>query len=212
MNNIYFIGMCISMAIYIVIGIIVSRRVKDIDDYYVAGRNAPTFLISGSLIASYVGVALFMGDAAESYSGIFSSIVFLAVMQTAGYIIGAVFFGRYLRRSGVLTIPEFFKKRFDSKAMKTLAAITAIITMSVYLISIVQGIGTLMNVVTGVDYKICVTLALVVFTFVTVLSGSNGVLITDTLMASIFTLAMLLAALFISHRTGGLFYSIDGKI
>ena len=156
MNNIYFIGMCISMALYVVIGVIVSRRVKSIDDYYVAGRNAPTFLISGSLIASYVGVALFMGDAAESYSGIFSSIVFLAIMQTAGYIIGAVFFGRYLRRSGVLTIPEFFMKRFASTRMKNLSALTAIVTMSVYLISIVQGIGTLMNVVTGVDYKICV--------------------------------------------------------
>ena len=208
MNNIYFIGMCISMVIYIVIGVIVSRKVKNIDDYYVAGRQAPTFLISGSLIASYVGVALFMGDAAESYKGIFSSIVFLAIMQTAGYIIGAVFFGRYLRRSGVMTIPDFFSKRFASKHMRVLSAATAIITMSVYLISIVQGIGTLMNTVTGVDYKICVTLSLVVFTFITVLSGSRGVLITDTLMASVFTVAMILAALFISHRTGGWFGSI----
>lgn len=209
MNNAYFIGMCISMAIYIIIGVIVSKRVKNVDDYYVAGRNAPTFLISGSLIASYVGVALFMGDAAESYGGIFSSIVFLAIMQTAGYIIGAVFFGRYLRRSGVMTIPEFFNKRFASKQMKVLSAATAIITMSVYLISIVQGIGTLMSIVTGVDYKICVTLALIVFTFITVLSGSNGVLITDTLMAAVFTLAMILAALFISHQTGGWFHSIQ---
>lgn len=207
--NIYFIGMCISMVIYIAIGIFVSRKVKNIDDYYVAGRHAPTFLISGSLIASYVGVALFMGDAAESYGGLFSPIVFLAIMQTAGYIIGAVFFGRYLRRSGVMTIPEFFHKRFASTPMKVIAATTAIITMSVYLISIVQGIGTLMNTVTGVDYKICVTLALVVFTFITVLSGSRGVLITDTLMASVFTLALILAALFISHRTGGWFNSID---
>lgn len=209
MNNIYFIGMCISMVIYISIGLIVSRRVKNVDDYYVAGRNAPTFLISGSLIASYVGVALFMGDAAESYGGIFSPILFLAIMQTAGYIIGAVFFGRYLRRADVMTIPEFFHKRFCSRKMKVLSATTAIITMSVYLISIVQGIGTLMNTVTGVDYKICITLALVVFTFITVLSGSNGVLITDTLMASIFTLAMILAALFISHQTGGWFGSIE---
>lgn len=209
MNNVYFIGMLISMLVYIAIGVIVSKRVKGVDDYYVAGRNAPTFLVAGSLIASYVGVALFMGDAAESYGGIFSPIVFLAIMQTAGYIIGAVFFGRYLRRSGVLTIPEFFNKRFNSRTMKTLSAITAIVTMSVYLISIVQGIGTLMSEVTGVDYNICVVLALVVFTFVTVVSGSNGVLITDTLMASIFTLAMILAALFISHKTGGWFNSIE---
>lgn len=209
MNNIYLIGMCISMLVYIVIGVVVSRRVKNVDDYYVAGRHAPTFLIAGSLIASYVGVALFMGDAAESYGGIFSPIIFLAIMQTAGYIIGAVFFGRYLRRSGVMTIPEFFMKRFSSKQMKVLSATTAIITMSVYLISIVQGIGTLMNTVTGVDYKICVTFSLVVFTFITVLSGSRGVLITDTLMASVFTLAMILAALFISYRTGGWYKSIE---
>lgn len=207
--NMYFIGMCISMIIYIMIGVVVSQKVKNVDDYYVAGRHAPTFLISGSLIASYVGVALFMGDAAESYGGLFSPIVFLAIMQTAGYIIGAVFFGRYLRRSGVMTIPEFFNKRFNSKPMKVISATTAIVTMSVYLISIVQGIGTLMNTVTGVDYKYCVTLALVVFTFITVLSGSRGVLITDTLMASVFTLAMILAALFISHRTGGWFNSIE---
>ena len=209
MNNVYFIGMCISMVIYIVIGVVVSRRVKNVDDYYVAGRKAPTFLISGSLIASYVGVALFMGDAAESYSGLFSPIVFLAIMQTAGYIIGAVFFGRYLRRSGVMTIPEFFRKRFASGPMKVLAATTAIITMSVYLISIVQGIGTLMNSVTGVDYNICVILAMAVFTVITVLSGSRGVLITDTLMASVFTLAMILATLFIANRTGGWFHSVE---
>ena len=37
--NIYFIGMCISMVVYIVIGMLVSRKVKDANDYYVAGRR-----------------------------------------------------------------------------------------------------------------------------------------------------------------------------
>lgn len=208
MNNVYFIGMCISLAVYIVIGIFISRKVKTVDDYYVAGRRAPTLLISGSLIASYVGVALFMGDAAESYSGIFSSILFLAVMQTAGYVIGAIFFGRYLRRTGVMTIPEYFGKRFDSKAMRKLSAVTAIITMTVYLLSIVQGVGTLMSIVTGVDYKICIVVSVIVFTLITIISGSRGVLITDTLMAAVFTVAMILAAVFIAKSTGGWFGSI----
>lgn len=39
--NIYFYGMCISMTIYIIIGIVVSRKVRDANDFYVAGRNAP---------------------------------------------------------------------------------------------------------------------------------------------------------------------------
>lgn len=207
--NVYFIGMCISMVVYVLIGIIVSRKVKNANDYYVAGRRAPVFLIAGSLIASYTSTGMFMGDAAQCYDGAFTSILIFAGMQSAGYIIGGVFFGRYLRRSGVLTIPEFFGKRFHSKKMRTLAAITAIVMMAVYLLSVIQGIGTLMNAVTGIDYNISIVLALIVFTVITVLSGSTGVLITDTLMAALFTGALVVSAVIISNKLGGWFLAIE---
>lgn len=207
--NIYFIGMCISMVVYIVIGTLVSRKVKDANDYYVAGRRAPVLLIAGSLIASYTSTGMFMGDAAQCYEGAFSSIIIFAGMQSAGYIVGGVFFGRYLRRSGAMTIPEFFGKRFRSKAMRNLAAITAIVMMAVYLLSVVQGIGTMMNAVTGVNYNLCIAIALVVFTIVTVLSGSRGVLITDTLMATIFTGALIVSAVVIANKLGGWFPAIE---
>lgn len=208
MVNVYFIGMCISMVVYVVIGFFVSRKVKDADDYYVAGRNAPVLLIAGSLIASYTSTGMFMGDAAQCYDGAFSSIILFAGMQSAGYIIGAVFFGRYLRRSHVLTIPEFFGKRFVSAKVRNLAALTAIIMMSVYLLSVLQGIGTLMNVVTGVDYNVCIVLAMTVLTVTTVISGSRGVLVTDTLMAGIFTGALLVSSALIFREMGGIRHGI----
>ncbi len=204
MFNVYFIGMCISMVVYVTIGVFVSRKVKDANDYYVAGRNAPLILIAGSLIASYTSTGMFMGDAAQCYDGAFSSIILFAGMQSAGYILGAVFFGRYLRRSNVLTIPEFFGKRFVSSRVRNLAALTAIIMMSVYLLSVLQGIGTLMNVVTGVDYNVCIILAMVVLTVTTVISGSQGVLITDTLMSGIFTGALLVSSVLIFWKMGGI--------
>lgn len=207
--NTYFIGMCIAMVMYMVVGFVVSKKIKNANDFYVAGRQAPVILIAGSMIASYTSTGMFMGDAAQCYDGVFTSILIFAGMQSAGYIIGAVFFGRYLRRSKVLTIPEFFGKRFCSRKMRLLAAVTAIIMMSVYLLSVIQGIGTLMNVVTGVNYNFCILIALVVFTVLTVTSGSRGVLITDTIMASVFTVAMVLAALLISNKVGGWFASIE---
>ena len=209
--NIFFVGMCISMVIYILIGVFVSRGVKDANDYYVAGRRAPVLLIAGSLIASYTSTGMFMGDAAQCYDGAFTSIILFAGMQSAGYIIGGVFFGRYLRRSGVMTIPEFFGQRFASKKMRKLAAITAIVMMAVYLLSVMQGIGTLMNAVTGIDYNICIILALVVFTVITVIAGSTGVLITDTLMATLFTVSLIIAAGVISAKMGG-WYTALGNI
>jgi len=191
--NIYFAGMCIAMLFFLGISCLISRKVKNAEDFYVAGRKAPVILIAGSMIASYTSTGMFMGDAAEAYEGALSAMIVFAGMQSAGYILGAEFFGRYLRRSGAMTIPEFFGQRFCSGKMRTLSAVTAIIMMTVYLLSVIQGVGTLMNVVTGVSYNVCIVIAITVFTFISVVSGSRGVLITDTLMAGLFTVSMLVA-------------------
>lgn len=201
--NVYLIGMIISMVLYIIIGLIISRKVKSANDFFVAGRNAPTFLIVGSLVASYCGTGLYFGDAGESFSGFFSPLIMLGAMLTVGYVLGGVFFGRYLRRSECNTIPEFFGKRFCSPAVKKLAAITELITIVVYLLSTMQGIGTLMNLVTGVDYNICILLALITFTILTVTSGSKGVLITDTIMFGLFTAVTVIVIGIATSKGGG---------
>ena len=62
----YLGGMMVSLIGYILLGVFVSRKVKNANDYYVAGRRAPAVLIAGSLIASYTSTGLFMGDAANN--------------------------------------------------------------------------------------------------------------------------------------------------
>ena len=136
--NIYFLGMCVSFAIYLIISFFVSKKVKTTNDFFVAGRNAPLILIVGSMIASYVSTGMFMGDAGEYYSGLFSPMTILATMQVVGYIYGAVFFGRYLRRSEVLTIPDFFGKRFCSEKVRVLSIVISIITSILGIISCIM--------------------------------------------------------------------------
>ncbi|MCM1213739.1 MAG: hypothetical protein NC548_04365 [Lachnospiraceae bacterium] len=63
--NIYLYGMGISLAVCVLISFLVSRKIKNANDYYVAGRRAPIILIAGTLIASYTGTGMFMGDAAQ---------------------------------------------------------------------------------------------------------------------------------------------------
>lgn len=201
--NIYLLGMVITMILYIVIGAMISRSVKNANDFYVAGRNAPAYLITGSLVASFIGVGLFMGDVGEAYSGFFGPLMVAVGTLSVGYIFGSVFFGRYLRRSQALTIPQFFGKRFDSPAMKTLSTLTGTFIMLVYSLSCVQGIATLMSVVTGVAYNTCIILSVIAFTLITVLSGAKGVLITDTIMFAVFSVATLVGAGFIAARSGG---------
>lgn len=201
--NVYLIGMIFTMVAYVVIGAFISRGVKNANDFYVAGRNAPSFLITGSLVASFIGVGLFMGDVGECYSGFFSPIMVAVGVLSVGYILGSVVFGRYLRRSEATTLPHYFGKRFDSPAMHKLATVTSIVIMLIYSLSCVQGIGTLMTVVTGLDYKLCIVLAVISFTMITIFSGAKGVLITDTIMFSVFSVAAITGVVFVAAKAGG---------
>ena len=68
---------------------------------------------------------------------------------------------------------------------------------------LVQGIATLMSVVTGVAYNTCIILAVIAFTLITVFSGAKGVLITDTIMFAVFSVATIIGAAFVASRAGG---------
>ncbi len=208
MINIYFIGVVISLLVYLLVGIFVGRKIKNVNDYYVAGRNAPTILIVGSLVASFLSTGAFLGDTGEVYSGFFVPIVIVGVMQATGYLWGSCLFGRYVRRSEVLTVPEYFGKRFKSDKIRKLAAFTTIIAVCAYMLSAMQGISTLMTNITGLSYRACVLIAWVSFTLFTIYSGSMGVLLTDTIMFLLFLCAAVIAVPFIAHNAGGWFNAV----
>ena len=199
----YLAGVIIALIVFITVGIIAGRSVKDTNDYYVAGRRAPVILIVGSLIASFLSTGAFLGDTGEVYGGFFMGIVIVGILQASGYVYGANLFGKYIRRAQVNTVPEYFGKRFSSKRLRMLSSITLMFAVTAYMLSAMQGISTLMTSITGLEYKFCVIIAWLSFTIFTVYSGSKGVLITDTIMFLIFLVASLIGIPYIIHAAGG---------
>ncbi len=200
---VYTIGVAIALVLFIVIGLIAGRSVKDTNDYYVAGRKAPVILVVGSLIASFLSTGAFLGDTGEVYSGFFMGIVIVGILQASGYVYGANLFGKYIRRAEVNTVPEYFAKRFSSRRLQILASITLMFAVAAYMLSAMQGVSTLMTSITGLDYKTCVLIAWLSFTVFTVYSGSKGVLITDTIMFLVFLVAAIIGIPFIVAKAGG---------
>lgn len=72
-----------------------------------------------------------------------------------------------------------------------------------------QGIGTLMTLVTGLDYSLCILLALITFAILTVTSGSKGVLITDTIMFALFTAVTVVVIMVATGKAGGWFPAVE---
>jgi len=70
----------VSILIYVVIGSYAGRGVKKLDDYFVAGRRAPTILILGTLVASVMSTSIFMGEAAFTYEASLAPICFSLVL------------------------------------------------------------------------------------------------------------------------------------
>ena len=199
----YVAGVIIALVLFVVIGLVAGRRVKDTNDYYVAGRKAPVILIVGSLIASFLSTGAFLGDTGEVYSGFFMGIVIVGILQASGYVYGAGLFGKYIRRSRVKTVPEYFGVRFASRRVRILASCTLLVAVTAYLLSAIQGVSTLMSSITGLDYRWCVIIAWLSFTVFTVYSGSMGVLLTDTIMFMVFLVAALIGIPFIVRQAGG---------
>jgi sodium/pantothenate symporter len=202
--NMQFAVVMASMAAYILVGIYAGRKVKDTADYYVMGRQAPTILIAGTLFASMLSTNGFMGDTAWTYSGAIVNAVTLNALCGAGYVIGVLFFGRYLRRAKRLTMPEFFGRRFNSVAVQKTAGVITVLSITSYLLAVTTGTGILLSELIGVPLWAGYIIAWLCFTSFTFYSGSSGVIITDTMMFLLFLFATIIAGPYMFSAAGGL--------
>jgi Na+/proline symporter len=201
--DIYTTTIAISILVYIAVGNYAGRGIKKLDDYYVAGRRAPTLIILGTLVASVMSSTMFLGEAGFAYAGQAGPYVIFPQWATTGYVIGAIFFGRFLRRSRATTVAAFFGERFNSPRVQAIAGYTIILALGGYLLAVTQGAGILLSQLTDLTYVQALVFAWLSYTTFTMYSGSRGVILTDTLMFLLFTFASAGAIAFIVGDLGG---------
>ena len=71
----YAIGMLISILVYLIVGSYAGRKVKHVDDYFVAGRSASTLLIVGTLVASFLSTNAFLAE--NGFSQTFLGLIYV---------------------------------------------------------------------------------------------------------------------------------------
>lgn len=203
------LGIVASLACYLAIGWYAGRRVKHLEDFFVAGRNAPTVLILGTLVASFMSTNAFIGEAGMSYQGHAPLVLIMTCFNCLGYIIGAVFFGRYLRRSKALTVPAFFRARFASRRIQMFAGISIMAGLSAYLLAVTWGMALIITEVTAFSEVAAILMVWASYTLFTLYSGSRGVILTDTVMFLLFSGIIVVTCFFIVDAAGGWFAAIE---
>lgn len=205
----YTLTIAVSVLLFIAIGNYSGRKVKSVDDYFVAGRRAPTLLIVGTLVASVFSTSIFLGEAGFTYDGQLGPYLLLPGIAVTGYVYGALFFGTYLRRSRAPTVADYFGHRFNSRRVQQAAGATIILGLGGYLLVVTQGAAILLSDLTALSYPAAVIVSWLSYSIFTLYAGSRGVIITDTLMFLLFSVTTVLFAIFILDGFGGISNAIE---
>lgn len=207
--DIFTITIAVSILVFVAIGNYAGRSVKKLDDYFVAGRRAPTLFIVGTLVASLFSTSMFLGEAGFTYDGQMGPYILFPAIAAIGYIYGALFFGTYIRRSRAPTVADFFGQRFNSHRVQQVAGITIIVGLGGYLLIVTQGAAILLSDLTDLNYVQGLILAWLSYTIFTMYAGSQGVILTDTLMFLLFSSATIFYVVFIVSDMGGVSTAIE---
>ena len=143
--------MVVFFGIMIAIGIICRKKATNVNGFVLGGRSVGPWLTAFAYGTSYFSAVIFIG-----YAGQFG---YLFGISSTWIGLGNAFIGSLLawailgRRTRIMTqkldsktMPDFFGKRFDSKALKLAAAIIVFVFLIPYTASLFNGLSRLFTV------------------------------------------------------------------
>ncbi|NOH16900.1 sodium:solute symporter family protein [Clostridium cochlearium] len=188
----------------VVIGLIVSNRKKSKtekqsnEDFLMAGKSLGPIVLAGTLFASNTGGASTIGVATNVYSyGLSAS--WYVIASGIGFILVS-FIAPYFRKTQANTVPEIISKRYG-KASHIVTAITSIIALFMATGAQIIATASIINVVTGFEFKIAAIITTVVVILYTMVGGFTSVTATNIMHVLFITVGMTIAMFVIVNNS-----------
>ena len=196
---------------YLSISIIISvffikHGSENIEDFFVAGRSLPWWLLGTSIAATWFATDAPLAITALVRSkGIYAS--WLWWYLGTGIIMMVFFFAHYWRRAEILTDAELIELRYNGNSASFLRGFTAafygIFKNCVSLGWVILAMLKFSEVMLGGRAEIALVITAVFALIHTLMSGIKGVVILDTLHFTVGILSTILMAILIMTAVGG---------
>ncbi len=165
--------------IYFIIGLITSRKVTTVDDYFLANRQVSVLPLTFTLVATQLGSGLLLGTASRAYNiGLWGILYTLGI--SLGFLMLGFGFAARLQSLNIATTAEIFETRYHSYKLKLFASLVSIISLWGILVAQIIASHQLF-LSCGIDdsrWLICFWALLIGYTM---LGGLRSVIIIDTL-------------------------------
>ncbi|MDX2045845.1 MAG: sodium:solute symporter [Chitinophagaceae bacterium] len=165
---------------------VMSRKQKNTEDYFLAGRNIGWFVVGASIFASNIGSEHVVGLAGAGAGGKIPMLIY-ELHAWLVITLGWVFLPFYLR-SGVFTMPEFLERRYSSGTRWFLSVFSLLAYVLTKVSVTVYAGGIVISSILHIDFWFGALLTVVLTGIYTVLGGMRAVVYTEALQTVILVI------------------------
>ncbi|QJR16791.1 sodium:solute symporter family protein [Usitatibacter palustris] len=178
--------------ISVAIGIYAAKWVHNSKDFAIAGRRLPMYIVTATVFATWFGSETVLGIPATFMKEGFSGIIADPFGSSLCLILVGLFFARPLYRMNLLTIGDYYRKRY-SRGVETLTTLCIVISYLGWVGAQIKALGLVFFVVSdgAITQQWGMVIGASTVLMYTVLGGMFSVAITDFIQMIIIVLGML---------------------
>src|ERR1700694_477159 len=193
------------------IGLWAAKRVHNSKDYVVAGRSPPLYMKTGTVFAPWFGAETVLSVSAEFAKSGLGGIVADPFGSSFCLVLVAVFFARAFYRMDLLTIGDFYRKRYGH-TMELGTSVVIAISYLGWTAAQMTALGLAFSTLTGCAISLPggIVLGAVVVLGYTVWGGMWSVAMTDLFQSVMIIIGVTLVAWVGGDMAGGAGQGVAG--
>ncbi len=192
------------LAVSIAIGIWAARRVHNSRDYIIAGRSLPLYMSFATVFATWFGAETVLGVSSTFLKDGMGGIVADPFGFSFCLVLVAVFFARAFYRLNLLTIGDFYRKRYN-KPVEVATSVCITLSYLGWTSAQFTALGFVFHALSGgaISLPWGIALGAGVVLVYTLFGGMWAIAFTDLFQTTIIVLGLLYLAYLLGGMAGG---------
>lgn len=192
----------------ILVGFLSRKHATNVNDFVLGGRSVGPWLTAFAYGTSYFSAVVFVGYAGQFGWKYGVSTVWIGIGNAfIGCLLAWVLMGRRTRvmthHLKAATMPEFFGKRYDSRALKITASIITFVFLIPYTASLYNGLSRLFGMAFDIPYAWCVAAMAILTGVYVIVGGYMATAINDFIQGIIMLFGIVAVIIAVLNGQGG---------
>lgn len=176
-------------SLILLVSFVFSKRVRNIEDFFLASRNLPAFLVYLTLAASWIGATSTLVSVDEAYKSGVSSFWIMGAPAVLTVLIFAFILARPIRQLKIVSLPDLVEKRYGL-LVRHLASVLIVWYMILLAASQMVAAGNFLKMFLGTSYFSALVMGTIVVLIYSIIGGFFSVVITDSVQFALIVVGL----------------------